>query len=649
VRPRSRFAVASLLTLIVLAMGAGSAAAIIPASSDITTPAGPLVLFRDFQAEGPAIVVSGTAASIAEVDIRCYHEAAASYLLASNVTVSEEAFSATVALSGFPRGAADCRLRAVPTGTAPTLPPGEETEFRGPIVAPSTLIVEPEAYDANANSLTALLSIEQAEGCGLESALYNATTKELTPFLFFCNGGLEDSIVGSVQATLAHIDGSVVYGPLEAGRIESERKKAIPGVPKITITSKSFDPSTGNMTITERDPWVRCAPEPNVAPTGTSCKEFAPTGVTLERSWKTSASDQVAAMLDSWQSTDAKPHEVAIDYLNELEEEGKAGVFEFPGTAAFAGTTPGQSIALPPGAGTILYKNNAATPDPGDATFPQGAIAYDRPPSAPLSVTRPTSEGGFDDYLAPYTLNVPAGGSSVLRMTFAEDFSLPVVKSEAEAAIAGFAPTISIATPANGTTIEAESASVAVAGSAADTGALSSVTVNGAAVTVGADGSWATSVVLKPGANTITATATDQAGLSKSASITVTYKIPPGKAAVVGKVTTSKGRVIFTLKCTGPAGSKCSVKDSLVTVERRNKSKVVGLLARIKKRTVTVASGAQSINAGKQLKVTLKLNATGRALLKRFHKLPVHLTVTVAAKPKARTVISKSLTVKTKH
>ena len=406
------------------------------------------------------------------------------------------------------------------------------------------------------------------------------------------------------------------------------------------------------MSITESDPFVKCSPEATDPPTKTSCTSLLATGVTLERTWTITASAHVAAMLDVWRSTDGAAHEIAVDYYEEFEqseEGGGLGVFDFPGTAGFAGTTAKETVALPGGPGTILYKYNSNTPEGGDGTYPQGAIAYDRSPSGPLNVTTPTSaDEGETVYEAPYKFLLPAGGTSVLRMTHAQGFALPEVKAQAEAAIAGFAPTISIAAPANGAKLETESPAVAVSGSATDTGALASLTVNGAAVTVGADGGWSTSVPLKTGANTIKATATDQAGLTKSATVSVTYKIPPGKAALKGKVSVTKGKVTFSLKCTGAAGSKCSVKDTLSTIERRKGSKILGLLARVKKRTVTVASGAQSIDAGKTMKVTLKLNATGRALLKRFHKLPAHLTVTVAAKPKAKTVISKSLTIK-KH
>ena len=123
---------------------------------------------------------------------------------------------------------------------------------------------------------------------------------------------------------------------------------------------------------------------------------------------------------------------------------------------------------------------------------------------------------------------------------------------------------------------------------------------------------------LVPGTNTITATATDQAGLTRSASVTVTRKLPPPKAALGCAITTDKGNVSFELACKGAQGTFCSVKDSLTTIERRSHSRLIGLLARITKKQVTVSSGTQVILPGKEMRVTLKLNSTGKALLKQF-------------------------------
>ncbi len=654
--PTSRHPAALIVVLAIavgaLAISAVSAQAIVPInSSQITTPAGTTYLLTDEAAEGPDVTIAGTS-NMSEVDIRCYYSSQTNGYtpLAEKVEVSGGAFSVSVPRKQFEaRNDYElCRLRAVPVGSSDSLSPGTQGFFQGPLVLPSNFAAEPGYSNVTLSSLEAMAYITQAERCGVETHLVNQSL-ERTPYLFYCAGGVVDALVGETEPSMK-VDGAAAYGPGSAHQINERVKATLPGTPEITILSRSFNESTGDTTYTESDAFVHCAPEANAVPEVATCSSFVSAGVTLERTVTTSSALKVIAVHDSWRSTDGKPHEIAVNYFDEFEQQespGNLGAFEFPGTGSFAGTAPGETVPVPAGPGSVLYRWSSATPDAGDGVNPQGALVYDRAPSGPLKVTVPTSKGEEETvYEAPYTLAVPAGGATTVRMTYITGFGLPEIRAEAEAAIAGFAPSIAITGPASGVTVEPESATVTVTGTAADSGLLSGVSVNGVAASIGAGGAWSATVPLKAGANTITATATDQAGITKSAAITVNYKIPPGKGALSGKVTVSNGKVIFSLKCTGAVGSKCSVKDSLVTVERRNRSKIVGLLARIKKRSVTIASGAQSIEAGKTLKVTLKLNATGRALLKKFHKIPAHLTVSVAGLPKAKTVISKSLTVK---
>ena len=65
-------------------------------------------------------------------------------------------------------------------------------------------------------------------------------------------------------------------------------------------------------------------------------------------------------------------------------------------------------------------------------------------------------------------------------------------------------------------------------------------------------------------------------------------------------------------------------------------------------KTVTVASLTLVIPAGQTVKVTLKPNATGRSLLARFHRLPVHLTAILEGQSGRTTVIAQNLTIKPK-
>jgi hypothetical protein len=232
-------------------------------------------------------------------------------------------------------------------------------------------------------------------------------------------------------------------------------------------------------------------------------------------------------------------------------------------------------------------------------------------------------------------------------MAFVQGFALTEVKALAETALASYYPTVAIGSPTNGTIVTTPAATIT--GTASDAVALSSLTVNGKAVSVGAGGAWSTSVSLSPGANTITATATNQSGLSKSASETVTYTPPPtpATASQVGTVSGARGQVTFTLACHGAAGTICTIHAALTTVEKLRHGHLVGIVAaRTRSRTVTVASRTLLIPAGLQVKVTIKLNALGRRLLARFHRLPAHLAVLLAGVPASTVVITQNITVR---
>ena len=83
----------------------------------------------------------------------------------------------------------------------------------------------------------------------------------------------------------------------------------------------------------------------------------------------------------------------------------------------------------------------------------------------------------------------------------------------------------------------------------------------------------------------------------------------------------------IVLTCAGAAGTSCTVKATLTTVEtlRGAHPAALGLKSGAHTRTVVVGSGALTIPAGTSRTLTVALNAGGRALLSRFHRLPLHL------------------------
>jgi hypothetical protein len=203
-----------------------------------------------------------------------------------------------------------------------------------------------------------------------------------------------------------------------------------------------------------------------------------------------------------------------------------------------------DSIPLAGAPGTILIRMHA-TAD-GDHSTGQGAIVYDQPADAAKFISSATSGQHFTLH---QTATVPAGGAANFRFAYAQAYTSADVASLAGAATDAFAgPAVHITSPANGTVTH--SPSIGVGGVATDNVAVTSLTVNGAAVAVGAGGAWATTVPLHAGANAITAVAHDGAGNASQDAITVTYQpvTPPPPPPVKCKVPKLKKKTLSAAK-----------------------------------------------------------------------------------------------------
>jgi alpha-tubulin suppressor-like RCC1 family protein len=129
--------------------------------------------------------------------------------------------------------------------------------------------------------------------------------------------------------------------------------------------------------------------------------------------------------------------------------------------------------------------------------------------------------------------------------------------------------------------------------------------------------------------------------------------VAPAARASLGKPHVSGNRLTFALTCGGLAGQTCRVKARLSTVEKLRAKRILSLAARkrakLKRKTVTVASRAFTIAAGKRVTARLTLNRVGKRLLKRFHRLPAKLTLKPAGTPRSRSVKFAAKRKKHKH
>jgi hypothetical protein len=99
-------------------------------------------------------------------------------------------------------------------------------------------------------------------------------------------------------------------------------------------------------------------------------------------------------------------------------------------------------------------------------------------------------------------------------------------------------------------------------------------------------------------------------------------------APTVVAAETGANSVTLTVRCRGTSSQTCDGDASLYGTEHRLASRIVSL-SRKRPRTVMVLVGHLrfTLHAGQTLTLTLRLNPTGRTLLRRFGRLPVKLVV----------------------
>ncbi|HWF74334.1 MAG TPA: Ig-like domain-containing protein [Solirubrobacteraceae bacterium] len=559
VTPLRRLALTSALVVLALAASAGSAHAAISAST-ISSPVANSYFYYDFNAPSSTMfTVAGTTTGTGNVDIDCYEAGGSRELIVANVTVTNNAFSVpiTSAEIGTSIGDGACVLRAVDTGDVQTTPyvPGASTSFSGPNVAVSEKEVHSSgstAYDFDyyLDDFSGFMDLESAGDCGLSyGELIAASTLTYSPRSFDCLGAIFDTYPSQSGPTIGPeltVDGTRAVDT-DSAYYEAGYVTTLPGFQGLTVTDSY---TAGALTVHDSEPLLFCSPDCS-APTS-----FSPSGVELDRTWQTTADGLVALQSDVFRSVDGAQHTLGV--LEDQEIGRQTGIhtaINFPGSSGFQDYSDTATLTLPAGPGVIYFKTNGAEADAGNGVDPQGAIVYAGSPNGPVAFTYSdeVSSGSSPDWVMPYTRTIPAGGSAApLRFAYIQSYSLGQAQSLAQTALASFAPAVSISSPGNGATVT--TSSVAVSGAVTDAVGITSVKVNGVVATLAAGGTFAATVPLTLGANTITAVATDGDGITGQQAITVTYKVPPavttGKAS---KVTSTTAKIAGTVNPEGQA------------------------------------------------------------------------------------------------
>ena len=118
--------------------------------------------------------------------------------------------------------------------------------------------------------------------------------------------------------------------------------------------------------------------------------------------------------------------------------------------------------------------------------------------------------------------------------------------------------------------------------------------------------------------------------------VTQTVAIPtPSKAKpLISKVGASGGAATWRFGCTGNTAGPCKVIATLSVHEKLRGHELLAVSARAKTVLKVLASHTFTLALGASHSESLSLGRTGQALLKRFHKLSVTLTITTGRPPK---------------
>jgi hypothetical protein len=587
-------------------LGVGSAGATTVTETNVTSAA-PAFGFGndDILSTDPSNVraVTGTSDGTAgtdQVDIRC-EAPGTDILLTSGVTVGTGgAFSTTVNdTTGTGGGPGDfegslCRIIAVPAGTDPS----DLSTYTGPVVGNGRQLttissgVESD-YFISQPQTAAYNDYDSLGSCGLcDSLLYASDLTPGTNYLWFDNGAIYSGSYtsGATSYPYAQIDSTDVYNPDSA-------TAGLTGAPALTFTH-TVDPATGDMEITETDPFVKC-----VASGPNSCASYASAGLELDRTILQSQSGEVVRIADVIRSTDNASHTYSFAYDEYEQSNNDNNEFQFPGDTGYKAYASGASGALSTSPVQTIYAISDGTQAPS-VNNPAGAITVSPAPSAArfgCSSTVVTNCDGFD---LVYTGTVPAGGSTAISQYFGIGATQSTVQGYATSNVQALTPTVAITNPAaDGTTVH--TASITVSGTVSAN--VTSLTVDGKAVTP-SSGAWSTMLTLNRGANTITAAAKDGEGVSATGTRTVTYT-PIQTAVKLGTIKVKGTKLMASLTCTAASGSKCAGVVELTVRERVKVKK-----HKTKLETVTVGKANYSFGAGTHT-VTVSLNGTGRKLL----------------------------------
>jgi hypothetical protein len=553
------------LAAAILAVAATPASATVTSSQidSVTTPDGVTSsadpLFSGYNSSAPTtpqMTVSGRVATddanaADAVDIRCYYGNSYS-TLTSNVTVAADGTFTTTDSS---LDDTTCRLSAVPTGYGDPL---DAQTFAGPRLG---LGYQNDSYRISGgpndqlrydffSDTHQLLGYSETESSGnggivwtqpFDAAFgdygsYSPWNDAAALYTYSSGDGWGHSEI--------RIDGKDAYNTRGAYDLNDDGNGHFSqdngNFPNMSFASVT-DPLTGDNTVTESEPLVDCGT--TAFPADASCggpntdqASFNETGVRFDRNIKQSKGGLQQTVTDTYTSTDGQEHALDVQYDN-YSYFNDQPLYKFPGSSGYHYYSHGDTVDLPAQAVGSIKVQQAYYGNSPDYGVP-GAVTYLSQPD------RAYFNYSSDEFALEYRRTVPAGGSLTITHVFstAQD-GANVDALAASAEDAAQAPTVAIASPANGATVN--STTLTVTGTATDDQGAPSLKVNGMPTAVASDGTWSQQVTLPSGSNTITAVATDAAGNQGQAHTTV---VEAGGCTVPNVVNVPTAQAIAGLK-----------------------------------------------------------------------------------------------------
>ncbi len=430
---RNRLSIRALLAVGALGVFAGPALAA-PTATRITSPADPSYI--TFPATGPtSLVVTGTSnGKTAKVDLRC--DGTVGLVVKANVAPNAAGdFSTTIPAATMAKLVAQsCVLRAVPANHAST-----SASFAGArLLVGDVRLIALKGGPGNGGVIDYRVRAPQLSGRGMYAS---AGTCGVLGSATFSSGFTTSADVFTCAARLANtigarsaiqVDGVNSFTPAGAATLFAHPTSSanLPGLAPLTV-AVSTDPATGNLTIRESETILKCAPDQTTWPVNpATCTSFVPAGVRLDRSITQSQNGRLAAVIDSWSSTDGKAHRLSAVYEN--GSTTGAG-FTFPWVGPQVSIFSPGYLVPPAPTSPFAYQVRYASAGDNNTHHDQGVAIVQLAPTA-LAFKSPDSLWVQEDR------TVPAGGA--LTMGFA--YGWGASSAEVSALGAAVLPTLTL-------------------------------------------------------------------------------------------------------------------------------------------------------------------------------------------------------------